>query len=162
MKQLVKFSIVSVTLLCLTSCSFFVGQSGFKRRDPPTVSKVDVSKKSCAEIVTQTASPTCSFIGDNDPKNEVCQAPSRPRKVKWIEWNFVAEEGEPDEEFTLIFEDDNTPFANTGLCRISEKKTSFRCKIRENSKSDPLKPVYKYSVFFSDSCELDPRIFIVR
>jgi hypothetical protein len=40
--------------------------------------------------------------------------------------------------------------------------STFTCVIREDTRTRPLKSHYKYTVVFSDTCQLDPRIYLVR
>lgn len=143
--------VVLVAMFCLSACAR-TGPSGLMLRDSPILAEVKITKDNSCNIKAQTVKATCPFIGDTDPVDVVCQNPSvGTASIRKIEWTS-------SESFTLNFPNGH-PFVNTnGSCKISTASKIFTCIIKNN----PTEPSYKYDIFFSSRCHLDPRIFLIR
>lgn len=159
MKELFKLIVVCLVGTNLVACtSLLITPPGA----PPKTVIVEVNLSSVCTtsvgIETQTTQRSCDYVGPDDPANIACQKASTGGQARFIEWKLVTET-KPLPEFTLEFKKGH-PF--TRACRISKKNSSFKCKIRNNTRSNPLKTVYKYDVVFSQTCRLDPRIYLRR
>jgi hypothetical protein len=153
--------LVAVVLLAIAACA---DQPRTQDNDkgPPNTVQIEVTFDSdgCV-VVTQTASQSCNFYGDKDPKDVACQKKSDNNGSRWIAWSTG-----DGIEFELEFENDEHPFKNISRnpCELDDRSETFTCKVRKKNEDDELKWDYKYSVIVGsdDDCNLDPKIYLMN
>ncbi len=115
---------------------------------------VDCAAEEGKQIFAQTRNQSCDGWLDKDPEGLVCQKPSGFRQ-RFIIWESASED-----KFKLVFKNNDHPFTNAmGQCRLDEKTTEKRCKVKKGS--DVSNIFIKYDIVF-DGCARDPHIFLRR
>ena len=153
--------LVAVVLLAIAACA---DQPRPQDNDkgPPNIVQIVVMFKSngCVDY-TQTASRSCDFFGDEDPRNVACQLPSRNNATRRVAWSASDET-----EFTLKFKDGKHPFKNISRnnCELDDESDTFTCKVRKKNGDGELKWDYKYTVIVGSDpkCNLDPRVYLMN
>lgn len=116
---------------------------------------IDCAAEEGKQIFAQTRNQSCDIWADKDPEGLVCQKPSGFRQ-RFIIWESTSED-----EFKLVFKDNDHPFTNAmGRCRLDEKTKKKRCNIKKSKDID--NTFIKYDIVISPDCYRDPHIFLRR
>lgn len=156
-----------LAILGLAACSDKSPQGPSVLSQLPEIVTINVyfDEKGCPKE-TRTSSKTCPFIGDDDPTDMACQAPTiNTRDRRKIVWKS-APRSQDSPAFTLAFHDGSPFNPANGKCDISVASTNFRCNLRATDEEPALAWDYKYDVIVRagtrNECRLDPRIYLMR